>query len=174
MFEVYILADQHGEVVYVGQGRAFYVDMYQRRRLQKWLAPSGYKTLGLAERPKVPLLCLVATREKALEVEAQLIARFKPRCNKATSGNATGCSHSATARMKMSLAHRGKPKPKPAGWRPWNYGQPVSPELKAKISAGIKKVFSEKPIQDRWKLKTSWNAGLTYIRSEGKKSSRRI
>lgn len=105
-------------VFYVGCGnRRRPQDRSHRTPLWKQLAKGGYSTLLAGE---------FSSQEEAWKLEKELIAYFKPICNKAIGGpgsNGVTRTHTLEAKIKMGLA---------------NKGRVLTPETKAKMSLSRK------------------------------------
>lgn len=99
----YVHLNEDG-VFYVGCGnRRRPQDRSHRTSLWKQLAAGGYSVLLAGE---------FEDQQDAWEHEKELIAYFKPSCNKAIGGpgsNGITRTHTMEAKIKIGLAHKGKP-----------------------------------------------------------------
>lgn len=136
-------------VVYklVVDGIVEYVGCGNTRRPKSWHNPSRWKALGLSVCPEVEIIATGLEEQDALEMEADLITRLKPRKNKALWGS-TG------------------------GLRPWNYGltKADSDKIRGGRPLGIPFTDEQKATMSRalvgkatrWMMgRSPWNKGLT-------------
>lgn len=118
MFCTYLHINETG-VFYAGCGSKGRARVFRGRPAQwKQVASSGYSVWIVEE---------FKNKQDAWELEKELIAYFKPACNKAKGGpGSTGCTHTLEAREKISVSQRGE--------KNHNYGKRLSFETREKMS----------------------------------------